>query len=53
MYGWCDLNPFSWAESDKNVLPVIRWSVSSFKAFPVGTCISSPSISLGPNGRGL
>ena len=31
--------------------PVIRWSVSSKQALPGGT--SSPSICLGPNGRGL
>ena len=37
MYGWFDLNHFSWAGSDLSGSPVIRWSVSSKEALPGGT----------------
>ena len=45
-YGRFDLNPLFLGK----LRPVIRWSVSSKEALPGDT--SSPSISLGPNGRG-
>ena len=50
MYGWFDLNHFSWTDSDLCGEQVIRWSVINVEALPGGT--SSPSISLSPNGLG-
>ena len=51
MYGWFDLNHFSWAGPDKSGLPVISWPFSIVEALPGGTSSQSISLRLSPNGR--